>query len=114
MLLTTLTKHGVQDGKGDGGAARHSPAAAQVGEVCAQHLHYHLVVQGQIELLLIYELVKKERRERKSPLQAFNTVDKMPTNPQLHNVPQTHRLKVAEALGGGNYISGGWEWRCVP
>lgn len=44
------------DGEGDGRLSRHPPAAAEVREVCPQHLHNHLVVESQVELLLVYEL----------------------------------------------------------
>lgn len=41
-----VTEHGVGDGEGERGSARHPPAGAQVGQFDSQHLHDHLVVQG--------------------------------------------------------------------
>ena len=62
------TEHALRDGEGDGGSAGHPPAGGEVGEVRAQHLHDHLVVQGQVELLVVYELGERETRA-KIPLQ---------------------------------------------
>lgn len=53
---SNYTEHGVGDGEGDGWSPSHPPAAAQVGEVRPQHLHNHLVVKSQVELLLVYKL----------------------------------------------------------
>ena len=55
------TEHALGDGEGDGGSAGHPPAGGEVGEVRPQHLHHHLVVQGQVELLVVYELGERER-----------------------------------------------------
>lgn len=55
-----LTEHGLRDGEGDGGPPGHPPAAAEVREVRPQHLHDHLVVESQVELLLVDELRGKQ------------------------------------------------------
>lgn len=44
------------DGEGERGSARHPPAGAQVGQLNPQHLHDHLIVQGQVEVMLVGEL----------------------------------------------------------
>lgn len=44
------------DGEGERGSARHPPAGAQVGQLDPQHFHNHLVVQGQVEVMLVGEL----------------------------------------------------------
>ena len=46
----------MRDGEGERGSARHPPAGAQVGQLNPQHLHDHLVVQGQVEVMLVGEL----------------------------------------------------------
>lgn len=51
-----LTEHGVGDGEGERGSACHSPAGAEVGQLDPQHLHDHLIVQGQVEVMLVGEL----------------------------------------------------------
>lgn len=51
-----VTEHGVGDGEGERGSARHPPAGAQVSQLNPQHLHDHLVVQGQIEVMLVCKL----------------------------------------------------------
>lgn len=44
------------DREGECGAAGHPPAGAQIGQLDPQHLHNHLVVQGQVEVMLVGEL----------------------------------------------------------
>lgn len=56
---TIICEHGVGDGEGEHGSARHPPAGAQVGQLNPQHLHDHLVVQGQVEVMLVGELKVK-------------------------------------------------------
>ena len=51
-----LTEHGMRDGEGERGSARHPPAGAQVGQLNPQHLYDHLIVQGQVEVMLVGEL----------------------------------------------------------
>lgn len=51
-----VTEHGVGDGEGERRSARHPPAGAQVGQLDPQHLHDHLVVEGQVEVMLVGEL----------------------------------------------------------
>lgn len=51
-----VTEHGVRDGEGERGSAGHAPARAQVGQLDPQHLHHHVVVQGQVEVVLVSEL----------------------------------------------------------
>lgn len=51
-----ITEHGVGDREGECGSARHPPAGAQVSQLNPQHLHDHLVVQGQIEVMLVGKL----------------------------------------------------------
>lgn len=51
-----ITEHGVRDREGESGAASHPPAGAQIGQFDPQHLHNHLVVQGQVEVMLVSEL----------------------------------------------------------
>lgn len=51
-----ITEHGVRNREGESGAASHPPAGAQIGQFDPQHLHNHLVVQGQVEVMLVSEL----------------------------------------------------------
>lgn len=51
-----ITEHGVRDRKGECGAAGHPPAGTQIGQLDPQHLHNHLIVQGQVEVMLVSEL----------------------------------------------------------
>lgn len=44
------------DREGECGTAGHPPAGAQIGQLDPQHLHNHLVVQGQVEVMLVGEL----------------------------------------------------------
>lgn len=47
------------DGEGKRGSARHAPARAQMCQLDPQHLHHHVVVQGQVEVVLVGELQGK-------------------------------------------------------
>lgn len=51
-----VTEHGVGDWEGERGSARHPPAGAQVSQLNPQHLYDHLIVQGQIEVMLVCKL----------------------------------------------------------
>lgn len=54
--VCALTQHSLRNGKSDGGSSRHPPPGREVGDFSPQHLHDHLVVQGQVELLVVDEL----------------------------------------------------------
>lgn len=62
-----VTEHGVRDGEGERGSACHPPAAAQVGQLDPQHLHDHLVVQRQVEVMLVGELQVRTGQVKGSP-----------------------------------------------
>lgn len=51
-----LTQHRLRHGEGDRRPSGHPPPGRQVGDFGPQHLHDHLVVQGQVELLVVDEL----------------------------------------------------------
>lgn len=55
-VLRSLTEHAVWNGEGDGRSSCHPPVRAQVEEVDTQHLHDHVIVQGQIELMMVDKL----------------------------------------------------------
>lgn len=46
----------MSDGEGKRGSACHPPAGAQVSQLDPQHLYHHLIVQGQVEVMLVGEL----------------------------------------------------------
>lgn len=51
----------MRDGEGERGSARHPPAGAQVGQLNPQHLYDHLIVQGQVEVMLVGELGRESK-----------------------------------------------------
>lgn len=62
-----VTEHGVGDWEGERGSACHPPAGAQVGQLDPQHLHDHLVVQGQVEVMLVSKLQVRKGQVRGCP-----------------------------------------------
>lgn len=65
--VRAVTEHGMGDWEGECGSARHPPAGAQVGQLDPQHLHNHLVVQGQVEVMLVSELQVRKGQVRGCP-----------------------------------------------
>lgn len=51
-----LTQHALGDGEGECGPPGHPPTGREVGQFCPQHVHNHLVIQGQVEMVLVDEL----------------------------------------------------------
>ena len=62
-----LTQHALCDGEGECGSSSHPPAGGQIGQLCSQHFHDHLVVQGQVEVVLVQELRQTQQAHRASP-----------------------------------------------
>lgn len=63
----------MRDRKGECGAAGHPPAGAQIGQLDPQHLHNHLVVQGQVEVMLVRELKVRTGQSQGPPFTYFHT-----------------------------------------
>lgn len=62
-----ITEHGVCDGEGECRSACHPPAGTQVGQLDPQHLHHHLIVQGQVEVMLVSELKVRTDQVKSHP-----------------------------------------------
>lgn len=60
-----VTQHAAGDGKSECRPSCHSPARGEIGKLCAQHLHNHLVVQCQVEMVLIQKLDRGRETQNK-------------------------------------------------
>jgi hypothetical protein len=58
----------MRDREGESGSAGHPPAGAQIGKFDPQHLHNHLIVQGQVEVMLVSELKVRTGQVKGHPL----------------------------------------------
>lgn len=55
-LWDLFTQHAPGDWESERGPSSHPPAGGQVGQLSPQHLHDHLIIQSQVEMVLIQEL----------------------------------------------------------
>lgn len=55
-----VTKHALCDGKSECRSASHSPTGGEVGQLSPQHLNNHLIIKGQVEMMLINELRRRK------------------------------------------------------
>lgn len=62
-VTSLITQHAAGDGESERGPSCHPPAGGEIRQLCPQHLHDHLVVQCQIEVVLIQKLFREHREE---------------------------------------------------
>lgn len=62
LCTEDFTQHAAGDGESEGGPSGHPPAGRKVGQLRSQHLHNHLIIQSQVEMVLVEELWDKREQ----------------------------------------------------
>ena len=57
--MRSFTQHALSDRECEGRSSSHPPAGREISKLCSQHLHDHLVIQSQVEVMLVNELWEK-------------------------------------------------------